>query len=153
MVFWYSFQGSGHLFDILVSSGFDLPSPDSLNDSEISAKLWELINFLSLISVFLHCTNHLSDRGLYERLWYNSLREGSFSFQYSTSFHAVYHIDMVGSGSEEDIFNYLRYYASKENRLWWQNNYPEENLPAHEKAPYDRDKHLPKYEKFETGCC
>ena len=153
MIFGFDFKGTGNLFDILVSSGFELPSPRSLKDSEIYAKLWELIHVLSLMSVFLYCTNHLSDRELYEQLWHCSLREGSFRFQNRTSFHAVYHIDMVGSGSEDDIYNYLKYYASEENRLWWQHNYPEDNFPLHEKAPFDRDRHLPKYETFEHGCC
>jgi len=39
-----------------------LPPPDELSDSELSVKLWEVINMLALLGTFLHSTDHLSDR-------------------------------------------------------------------------------------------
>jgi len=54
----------------------------------------------------------------------------------------AYHIDLVGSGSEEDIV-YLKYYADEEARRRWAADWPSERLPDHELPPFDRDRHLP----------
>ena len=54
------------------------------------------------------------------------------------------HIDLVGSGSEEDIANYLRYYADESTRRDWAREFPDLVLPPHEQPPYDRDRRLPR---------
>src|SRR6478752_1761047 len=59
----------------LLENGVDLPAPDELDDEEIRAKLWELIQRLGRMRVFLSNTNHLADRELYQKLWKDSLRE------------------------------------------------------------------------------
>src|SRR4051812_40527371 len=53
------------LLDALAESGVILPAPEELDDTQVSAKLWELIHGLALFGTFLHCTDHLSDRELY----------------------------------------------------------------------------------------
>src|ERR1044071_10314407 len=60
---------------ILPEAGVSLPPPETLSDSELNAKLWEVINMLSLLGTFLHNTNHLSDRELYTELWAEILHE------------------------------------------------------------------------------
>ena len=88
----------------------------------------------------------MSDRELYENLWHDHLREETF-IQPGTPDCAC-HLDIIGSGSEEDIFIYLKYYADEEDRRSWASDYPQEDFPSHEKKPYNRDIHLPKREKW-----
>jgi hypothetical protein len=62
-------------FQQLETAGVSLPSPDSLSDEELTAKLWDIIQKLALLRVFIEQTDHLSDRELYTHLWTESLRE------------------------------------------------------------------------------
>lgn len=132
------------LLDAVTESGVTLPPPEELDDAQISAKLWELIHWLSLAGTFLHNTDHLSDRELYTELWREELREPTVLMPEDTSFG--YHIDMVGSGSEEDIHLYLKHYADERTRQSWKKDWPEDEIPEHEDPPYDRDRRLPKRE-------
>lgn len=61
---------------------------------------------------------------------------------------SAYHLDVIGSGSEEDIQLGLRYYDNQPEREDWRRNFPEDPIPEHETPPYDRDRHLPKREYF-----
>jgi hypothetical protein len=54
-------------------------------------------------------------------------------------------IDLVGSGSPEDVHLYLKHYAEEETRQQWAKDWPEDVIPEHENPPYDRDRHLPQY--------
>ena len=128
-------------FAILVNGGLSLPPPDELDDSRLTAKLWEVINGLALLGAYLHNTNHLSDRELYEDLWNDSLREEAVLQPDNPDFAC--HIDLIGSGSEEDTLIYLRYYADEDERRWWSEEWPDDVLPNHEQPPFDRDRYLP----------
>jgi hypothetical protein len=132
------------LLDVLAESGVTLPAPEELDDSQIGAKLWELIHGLSLAGTFLHNTDHLSDRELYTELWNEELREPTVLMPEDTSF--AWHIDMVGSGSPEHTHLYLKYYADERARRSWKEDWPEDEVPEHEDPPYDRDRRLPKRE-------
>ncbi len=128
-------------FDQLAQGGMALPAPDDLDDAQLNAKLWEVIRGLAMLRTFLYNTDHLSDRELYEELWHQVLREESPNMPINAD--SACHIDLVGSGSEQDNEFYLRYYADEEDRRLWAQDWPDDVLPAHETLPYDRDRHLP----------
>jgi hypothetical protein len=129
-------------FQQLENAGVSLPPPDSLKDEELTAKLWEVIEKLALLGVFIEQTDHLSDRELYTHLWTDALREESKALPLTAN--SAHHIQMLGSGSEEDNLLYLKYYADDVWRRHWQKDFPNDPIPRHEDPPYDRDRVLPK---------
>ena len=129
-------------FHQLESAGVSLPPPDSLNDQELTEKLWEVIHKLALLRVFIEQTDHLSDRELYKHLWTDSLREETKALPADSN--SAWHIQLLGSGSEEDNQLYLKYYADDADRRQWRKDFPKDPIPAHEDPPYDRDRRLPK---------
>ena len=131
---------SSPLFDRLVQAGVLLPSPDALTDQEIYEKLWEVIRALELMGAYLEFDD-LSDREAYAHLWYETLRESTVLMPNDPAY--AMHIDLVSSGSDEDIAIYLRYYADEETRQHWAREFPDLPIPAHEEPPHDRDRLLP----------
>ena len=129
-------------FQQLETAGVSLPPPDSLKDKELTAKLWEVIQKLALLHVFIEQTDHLSDRELYTHLWTDSLREETKALPVAAN--SACHIQMLGSGSEEDNLLYLKYYADDAWRQQWHKDFPRDPIPRHEDPPYDRDRVLPK---------
>jgi hypothetical protein len=138
-------------FELLVQGGMDLPAPEELDDSQLTDKLWEVIRGLAMLRMFLYNTNHLSDRELYEELWHEILREENPAMPVNEN--SACHIDMVGSGSEEDNELYLRYYADEEDRQLWAIDWPNDTIPVHETPPFDRDRHLPSRDQAEWQNC
>jgi len=138
-------------FQVLVESGISLPPPGELADTELNPKLWEVINALALMGAYLEHTDHLNDRELYTLLWDDVLLE-EMVFQ-SGDMNMACHIDLIGSGSEEDNDIYLKYYAGEDERTLWVKEFPDEPVPSRERPPCDRDRHLPKpdpEEKFDV---
>jgi hypothetical protein len=129
------------LFDALERGGIQLPAPATLDDVQLQAKLWEVINAMALLGQYLSRTDHLSDRELYERLWTEILREPA---SISPNSNAACHIDILGGCSEDDLQLNLKYYADEEERVDWAEQYPHDIIPPHEDPLYDRDRHLPK---------
>jgi hypothetical protein len=129
-------------FQQLENAGVSLPAPDSLKDEELTAKLWDVIQKLALLRVFIEQTDHLSDRELYTHLWTDTLKEETKAMPMDAS--SAYHIQLLSSGSEEDSFLYLKYYADDDWRSQWLADWPNDPMPAHEDPPYDRDRLLPK---------
>ncbi len=129
-------------FQQLENAGVSLPPPDSLKDDELTEKLWEIIEKLALLHVFIELTDHLSDRELYVRLWTESLREETKAMPLVAGFAC--HIQLLGSGSDEDNLLYLKYYADDSERRHWHEDFPNDRIPEHEDLPYDRDRLLPK---------
>ena len=129
-------------FQQLEKAGVSLPAPDSLKDEELTAKLWDLIQKLALLRVFIEQTDHLSDRELYTHLWTHSLREETKAMPMAAN--SAWHIQMLGGCSEEDMHLYLKYYADEDWRRQWHKDWPKDPIPAHEDPPYDRDRLLPK---------
>jgi hypothetical protein len=132
------------LFDLLPESGIALPPPEELSDEEIGRKLWEVIRGLSVCGVFLHNTNHVSDRELYIYLWSEALREPAVLMPENPDYSC--HLDPIGSGSTEDTHLYMKYYATEEMRRQWLKDWPDDRLPDPEKPPFDRDSRLPRAE-------
>jgi hypothetical protein len=129
-------------FQQLESAGVSLPQPDSLNDQDLTAKLWEIIQKLALLQVFIEQTDHLSDRELYTLLWTETLREETKALPLAAN--SAYHIQLLSSGSDEDNFLYLKFYADEDWRRQWHKNFPKDPIPKHEDPPYDRDRLLPR---------
>ncbi len=129
------------LFEELKKGGLKMPPPDNLDDQQLNSKLWEVIRGMALLGSYLHNTNHLSDRELYVLLWTDLLREPTVVRPLDSAFAG--HIDVTGSGSEEDIQTYLRYYADEKERRMWAREWPDFTVPPHEVPPFDRDRLLP----------
>ncbi len=130
------------LLEVLVQAGISVPSPDELDEGQLSAKLWEVIDGLFLQGIYLEHTDHLSDRELYVHLWSETLREEAVLPPEDSDFS--YHLDLIGSGSAADTLTYLKYYANEDERQEWAAECPEEIVPEHEQPRYDRDRHLPR---------
>ena len=128
-------------FKQLEESGMKLPAPETINDEQITKKLWEVIHRLALMRVFLEETDHLSDRELYTELWSDMLREEVKAMQPDED--GAYHLSPLGGCSEEDIQLQMKYYADEQWRRRWQEDFPDFTMPDHEDPPYDRDRLLP----------
>ncbi|MBA3323626.1 MAG: hypothetical protein H0T45_19565 [Pyrinomonadaceae bacterium] len=128
-------------FQLLEEAGIHLPSPESMNDRQLEAKLWEMIEGLAGQRVFLSQTDHLNDRALYNLFWHDLLREAAKDLSLDDS--SAWHIDLLGSGSEEDTYLYLKYYADDAARRQWSADFPDDEMPEHEEPPFDRDRRLP----------
>lgn len=128
-------------FRQLEEAGVELPAPETLDDERLTAKLWEVIEALSRIRVFLERTNHLNDRELYALLWSNELRDEIPAMPFDE--YSAWHIDVIGSGSEEDTHLWMKYYADEDTRRDWLKDFADYEMPEHEDSPYDRDRHLP----------
>ena len=128
-------------FQQLEQAGVSLPAPETLTDQEVTEKLWEVINKLAQMRIFLEETDHLSDRELYTRLWSEDLREETKDMVLDQD--SACHYQMLGSGSEEDTYLYLKYFADEDWRKDWLEQFPDYEMPDHEDPPYDRDRLLP----------
>jgi hypothetical protein len=132
--------------DQLRQAGILLPPPENLDDKTLADQLAGLFEALARLRTYVYNTDHLSDRELYEQLYYDTLEE---SFPILLSAEAGQRvgfsfIDMVGSGSEEDAEIYLMYYADETERQQWAKEGMVDELPPRCQPPYDRDRHLPK---------
>jgi hypothetical protein len=128
-------------FKQLERAGVSMPAPDTLNDQEVTAKLWEVINKLAQMRVFLEDTDHLSDRELYTTLWSDDLREETKDVVLDQD--SACHYQLLSGGSDEDNQIYLKYFADEKWRNDWHRDWPDDPMPNAEDPPYDRDRLLP----------
>jgi hypothetical protein len=126
-------------FQLLEESGLELPAPELMDDERLATKLWEVIEGLARLRVFLSQTDHLSDRELYESLWRDVLREAIKDLPLVAA--SAWHIDLAGSGSDEDTDLYLKYYAGEGIRRQWAADFPDDEMPEHKEPPFDRDRY------------
>jgi hypothetical protein len=129
------------LLKLLENAGLEIPAPDQLDDNALTVKLKEIIERMAAVGAYLMHTDHLSDRGLYEYLFHDGLREEAVLFPENPSY--AYMIDLTGSGSEEDNQTFLKYYADEKYREQWATDWPDDHIPEHEDPPFDRDRFLP----------
>jgi hypothetical protein len=127
----------------LANAGITLSHPDELDDTALTARLWEIIHALAARNTFIHNTDHLSDRELYTHLVTESLHEITKEFA-APGWNC--HIDILGGCSEEDIELSMRFYTDDEERARWMTSFPDYVMPPKEKPPFDRDRLLPKAE-------
>ncbi len=123
----------------LISRGIRLPPPDDLDDTHLHLKLREVIQGLAELRVFLEFTDHLSDREVYELLWYDLLNE--ITFDMSGCKDGATHLPLL---NDSDMDTYLACYASDEERAHWASQDPDTPLPPRRPLACDRDQHLPK---------
>jgi hypothetical protein len=112
----------------LAASGYDAPQD-----------LWTLIGRLAELNIVVERTDHLADAALCEFL----LAYVDEPLHLLNDPETITHIDLVGSGSDEDNVLFFRYYASDEEREHWMREFPDETLPPRERPPHDRDRLLP----------
>jgi hypothetical protein len=128
-------------FKQLEEAGIELPAPETLDDEQLTKKLWEVIHALALLRVFLEDTDHLSDRELYTELWTDMLREEVKAMPPDPD--GAYHLSPLGGCSKEDMQLQMKYYADEDWRRKWQEDFPDFAMPEHEDPSYDRDRLLP----------
>lgn len=128
---------------LLEEGGLELTPPDELDDEALSQKLREVVHAMALRNMYVASTDHLSDRELYTELVEEHLAEESFMGPATPVRGFNYIIDFVGSGSEEDMYLYHKYYADDRARRSWLEDFPDDDMPAKETPPYDRDRFLP----------
>jgi hypothetical protein len=131
----------GTNFDRLVQLGVEMIPPAELDDSNVHAKLHEVLRTLAEMHCLLQDTDHLSDRELYTWLWTDGLREETPDM---AQLGGAWHTSPIGSCTEEDIAIFLKYYASEKERRQWNKDFPNDALPPHCPLPYNRDKDLPR---------
>jgi hypothetical protein len=127
------------LFTLLENAGIEIPAPDQLDDNALTSKLKEIVDRMASLKAYLINTNHLSDRELYERLYYDSLPNKVREL----SIECVYLIECAGIGTYEGTQIFLRYYADVERRREFSREYPNVPIPKRENPPSDRDRFLP----------
>jgi len=129
--------------EILKERGFEVASGSAVSDAELNGKLWELLNALAGIGLYLTSTDHLSDRQLYEYLEREVVDKPALLFPEDPGAAEV--CDVIGGFSEEDLEIYWAYYADEEERKMSARD-SDDPLPPSKLRPFDRDRFLPNFE-------
>ncbi len=109
-----------------------LPPPDSLDAAALHTLLWQTIRQLYSHRVVLDCTDHLSDRDLYNLIYRDILPSCEKKVDLPRNYLHWRCVD------DADTETWLRYYASAVERRRWQEEF-DLDLPASEVPPYPRD--------------
>lgn len=129
------------LLEQLAWRGYEPPAPHTLSDPELTEELGRLALRLADLHVFLHRTDHLSDRELYTLLVGDLLCHEVKVFRVDPDLQQ--HLDVLGGCSEEDIHLWLKHYADEDDRSRWAKSFPDDEIPEHVPPPFDRDRRLP----------
>jgi hypothetical protein len=109
-----------------------LPRPESLQDADLHAILWDVIRKLHQKRIVLDFTDHLGDRELYCLIYRDILPAREKKLDHVSNY---LHWDCTGSNGDPEAW--LRYYASDEEREEWSDCY-RQPLPPREPLPYPR---------------
>lgn len=100
--------------DLLPEHGVNLLPPAELTDDSVRPCLWEVLQAMAEMGVYVQHTDHLSDRALYEALWYHVLRQDAFLP--GDAMESAWVHDFIGSEEPEDHKLWLACYASESER-------------------------------------
>jgi hypothetical protein len=128
---------------VLRKRGVEIVEPRTLDDDALHSRLWELLEAMAGIGIFVWGTDHLSDRELYERIVSEVLTTEIFLEPDDP--YAGETFDMIGNGTDESERVYLTYYADDEDRAQWLSDFGKP-LPPRQPKPYDRDRLMPSLE-------
>ena len=109
-----------------------LPSPDSLEEYDLHMLLWETIHKLFEKRIVLDFTDHLSDRQLFCLIARDILPSPEKKID---SPHNYVHWDCSNAGGDPELW--LRYYATEEDRRYWEEEL-QATLPPREAPLYPR---------------
>ena len=109
-----------------------LPNPDAITEGELHTLLWDTIRRLFDKRIVLDFTDHLTDRELYQLIARDILTSQEKKIDNPNN---SLHWDCADTAGDPQTW--LRYYATDEERRWWQeqSNKP---LPKKSKPPYPR---------------
>jgi len=124
----------------LAEVGFEPPDEAALSDAELTQSLWEMVETLAELGVFLLHTDHLSDRELYRQLVESVLAEPVRALPPDAGVSEF--IDLVGGGDDAQCAIYQAFYATQSERESWRARGCEE-IPRR-RLPHDRDQFLPR---------
>ncbi len=124
------------ILDELTRRGWLPPHPDDISGRALSRALERLILDLSWLNVYLHATNHLADRELYEQL-VEHVATNEIALWPEDPGSAI-SISFISRGTDEEHDLFLRYYADEKERNWWAEHYPQMEMPPAELPPYPR---------------
>lgn len=130
-------------FRQLQRAGVKLPPPGMLNDRELKVRLDQVVQGMARLKIYLGHTDHLSDRELYTELWDGLLHIRVPDVPPNRFTLCFYSMLRVGDTNQDGTL-YMKYYAGKKARRAWAREFPDKRLPARQKPPYNRDRHLPK---------
>ncbi len=122
--------------------GVRLRTPADLASNQWAGCLWELIYALAAAGIFLHSTDHLSDRDLYQWLHDRWLSRSS-SLHPDGKAHRDCVVTPIEAASQGENELWLKHYADEEERRFWREAFPEDVVPEHEWPRHDRDRWLP----------
>ena len=108
-----------------------LPHPDEVSAESLSGLLWDTIQRLYEQRIVLECTDHLDDAQLYRIIYRDILPAWEKKVDLPRNFLHWRCLD------DEDIETWLRYYATKRERLQFREETGVEP-PAAETPPYPR---------------
>jgi hypothetical protein len=121
--------------DVLRERGVAAPPAETLDDAQLHAELWRIIESLPALGIVIDSTDHLSDRDLYVRLTTDVLAEKTFM---SDEPNSVWVYDLASQDTEV----WLTYYADDDDRADWAKDWPDDPMPEKKPLPYDRSSRI-----------
>lgn len=109
-----------------------LPTPETLDDEQLKTLLWQVIEQLYQKRIALDYTDHLCDRDLFCLILRDILPSLEKQIERSNTY---LHWQCIDAGNEPEVW--LRYYATDEERIEWQEE-TGRSLPPSDPPPYPR---------------